>query len=61
MGLSKLNIWVSDVADPCGTWPGGGYMTIFDCKGILKWPCGRYLNPDGKWEDVPNGVYKDLP
>lgn len=20
MGVGKLNIWVSDVADPCGTW-----------------------------------------
>lgn len=61
MGIAKLNIWVSDVAEPCGTWEGGGNMTIFDCKGILEWPCGRFLNPDGKWQVVPGGHYKDLP
>ena len=61
MAMAKLNIWVSDVGDPCGTWDGGGTMTIFDCKGILEWPCGRYLNPDGKWAPVPGGFYKDLP
>lgn len=61
MGLGKLNVWVSDVADPCGTWPGSGLMTIFDCNGILEWPCGRFLTPDGQWKDVPNGAYKDLP
>jgi hypothetical protein len=61
MGLAKLNIWVSDVADPCGTWSGGGTMTILDCDGILEWPCGQYLTPDGKWQIVPNGKYKDIP
>lgn len=61
MGVGKLNIWVSDVADPCGTWEGGGRLTIFDCKGILDWPCGRYLAPDGKWQPVPGGTYEDLP
>lgn len=61
MGIGKLNIWVSDVANPCGTWDGAGQMTIFDCKGILEWPCGRYLAPDGNWKTVPNGLYKDLP
>lgn len=61
MGLAKLNIWVSDVADPCGTWKGTGSMSVLDCKGILDWPCGRYLNPDGKWQPVPNGKYQNLP
>lgn len=61
MGLAKLNIWVSDVADPCGTWKEEGRMTVLDCKGVLSWPCGRYLAPGGKWLPVPNGTYKDLP
>jgi hypothetical protein len=56
-----MNIWVSDVADPCGTWPGGGTMTILDCDDVLRWPCGRFLGPDGQWKAVPNGAYKDLP
>lgn len=61
MGLAKLNIWVSDVADPCGTWEGDGTMTVLDCKGVLEWPCGRFLAPDGTWQPVPGGKYKDLP
>jgi hypothetical protein len=61
MGTGKLNIWVSDVANPCGTWQGGGKITIFDCDGILEWPCGRYMAPDGSWQPVPGGKYKDLP
>ncbi len=61
-GVSKLNIWVSDVADPCGTLKKDGKMTILDCKGILHWPCGRFLAPNGKWEPVPNnGEYRHLP
>jgi hypothetical protein len=61
MGIAKLNIWVSDVADPCGTWKEDGEMTILDCKGILEWPCGRFLAPHGQWEPVPNGRYHNLP
>ena len=61
MGIAKLNIWVSDVANPCGTWNGGGNVTVFDCAGILEWPCGRYLAPDGTWQPVPGGKYKHLP
>lgn len=61
MGLARLNVWVSDVADPCGTFKGGGTMTILDCDGVLAWPCGRFLNPDGKWEPVPGGEYRGLP
>lgn len=61
MGLGTLNIWVSDVADPCGTWSGDGRMTIFDCNGILEWRCGRFRTPEGEWKEVPNGRYKDLP
>src|SRR5579859_3428216 len=61
MGIAKLNVWVSDVADACGTWPGNGGITILDCKGILEWPCGRYLDPTGEWRLVPNGKYENLP
>jgi hypothetical protein len=64
MGIAKINIWVSDVGDPCGTFKGGsecGGMHIFDCKGILEWPCGRYLAPDGTWQPVPGGKYESLP
>lgn len=61
MGVGRLNVWVSDVADPCGTWPGAGSITILDCDGILTWPCGRYLGPEGKWLPVPRGRYANLP
>lgn len=61
MGIGNINIWVSDIANACGTWRGDGFITVFDCKGILKWQCGRFLSPDGKWVNVPNGEYKNLP
>ena len=66
MGNAKLSIWVSEVANPCGTWemkPGQARMTItvLDCKGVLHWACGRFLRPDGNWEPVPNGLYLNLP
>jgi hypothetical protein len=61
VGVAKLNIWVSDVADPCGTWAGGGAMTILDCNSVLSWPCGRFLTPEGDWKEVPDGVYSNLP
>jgi hypothetical protein len=61
VGLARLNVWVSDVADPCGTFKGAGTMTILDCHGVLEWPCGRFLTPDGKWVPVPGGAYHDLP
>ncbi len=61
MGTGRLNVWVSDVADPCGTFNGSGRMTIFDCEGILQWPCGRFLAPNGQWQPVPNGIYRNLP
>lgn len=61
MGIGNINIWVSDIANPCGTLSGGGSITVLDCKGILKWPCGRFLSPDGKWINVPNGEYKNIP
>lgn len=61
MGVARLNIWVSDVADPCGTFKGGGTMTILDCDGVLEWPCGRFRDPAGNWKPVPGGAYRDLP
>lgn len=70
-GVSKLNIWVSDLDRPCGTWDNDWKekeeskitwkMTILDCDGVLYWPCGRYLAIDGTWKPVPNGKYVNLP
>jgi hypothetical protein len=61
MGVGRLNIWISDVADACGTWRGGGRATIFDCDGILAWPCGRWRTEGTDWERVPDGQYRNLP
>jgi len=66
MGTGILNIWVSDIADACGTYKrgtaeGGGGITVLDCRGVLEWPCGRYQTPKGEWEQVPNGQYLNLP
>lgn len=60
MSTAHLDIWVSDVADPCGTWRGEGQITIFDCKGVLEWPCGRIRDVEGEWQRVPNGAYRNL-
>lgn len=61
MGVGKLNVWVSDKANACGTWRGEGALTVLDCRGILEWPCGRYLTPEGDWGPVPGGRYQNLP
>ena len=61
MGVSLLNVWVSEEDDPCGTWNGAGQMSVLDCNGVLQWNCGRYLNPEGKWVRVPRGEYLHLP
>lgn len=61
MGVGRLNIWISDVADACGTWPGSGRATVFDCDGILTWPCGRFRTGGGDWQPVPRGGYRNLP
>jgi hypothetical protein len=62
MGLSKLDIWVSDTDDPCSVSPRTWYVTIYDCDGrVLEW-CGRryVVLPAfcGHLEvDVPPGCY----
>ncbi len=61
MGIGRLNVWISDVADACGTWTGSGRATIFDCDGILNWPCGRFRTEGTDWQPVPGGQYRNLP
>ncbi len=61
MGVGRLNIWISEVADACGTWTGSGRATVFDCDGILNWPCGRFRTEGTDWQRVPDGFYRNLP
>lgn len=61
MGVGRLNIWISEVADACGTYRGSGRATVFDCDGILAWPCGRFRTEGTDWQRVPHGVYRNLP
>lgn len=61
MGTGRINIWISDVADACGTWPGSGRATVFDCNGILSWPCGRHRTEGQDWQRVPDGQFRNLP
>lgn len=61
MGVGRINIWISDVADACGTWRGSGRATVFDCDGILSWPCGRHRTEGQDWQQVPNGQFRNLP
>lgn len=41
MGLSKLNIFVSGIDDPCSVDPRTWYITIYDCDGNVLEYCGR--------------------
>jgi len=61
MGVGKLNIWLSERGNACGTYPGSGRMTIFDCDGIVNWPCGRFRPEGADWQPVPGGIYRNLP
>lgn len=41
MGMAKINVWVSDLDDPCSVSSRTWYVTIYDCDGnVLEW-CGR--------------------
>jgi hypothetical protein len=61
VGVSRLNIWLSGIGDPCGIAEMPEKVTILDCHGILRWRCGRYLNDRGVWTPVPHGEYRYLP
>jgi hypothetical protein len=62
MGLSRLNVFVSGIDDPCGVDPRTWYITIYNCDGSVLEYCGRrYVvlrAPCGHLEiDVPPGCY----
>lgn len=61
MGVGRINIWVSGVADACSTWNGSGRATIFDCNGVLQWRCGRFRTEGTQWKQVPDGQFRNLP
>jgi len=43
MGMAKLNIWVSEVGDPCKMSSRTWYVNIYNCDGyILEWCQKRY-------------------
>lgn len=62
MGMSRLNIWISETDDPCGISDRTWYVTIYDCDGkVLEW-CGRkYVVMPAKCGhlevEVPPGCY----
>ena len=62
MGLSKLNIWVSDTDDPCSISPRTWYVTIYDCNGqVFEWCGRRYVVMPARCGhlevDIPPGCY----
>ena len=62
MGMAKLNIFVSELDDPCGISDRTWYITIYDCDGkVLEWCGERYAvmrAPCGHLEvKVPPGCY----
>ncbi len=62
MGMSKLNIWVSEIDDPCGVSDRTWFVTIYDCDGkVLEWCGRRYVVIPAKCGhleiEVPPGCY----
>ena len=62
MGLSKLNVFVSGIDDPCSVDNRTWYITIYNCDGsVLDWCGKRYVvmkAPCGHLEvKVPPGCY----
>ncbi len=62
MGMSKLNVWVSAMDDPCGIDNRTWYVTIYDCDGnVLEWCGRRYVILPAKCGhlevEVPPGCY----
>ena len=62
MGMSKLNVFVSELGDPCRVSQRTWYVTIYDCHGQVLRHCGMpYLLLDahcGHLEvEVPPGCY----
>ena len=62
MGMGTLNVWVSEIGDPCGLTDRTWYVTIYDCDGdVFQWCGKRYVvmpAPCGHLEvDLPPGCY----
>jgi hypothetical protein len=62
MGMAKLNVWISEMDDPCSVSDRTWYVTIYDCDGnVLQWCGKKYVvlpAPCGHLEvDVPPGCY----
>ncbi len=63
MGMSKLNIWVTDTDNPCAISNRTWYVTIYNCDGeVLEWCGKKYVvmkAPCGHLEvEVPPGCYR---
>jgi hypothetical protein len=62
MGMSKLNIYVSAMDNPCGIDQRTWYVTIYDCDGNVLEYCGKkYVVLPAKCGhlsvEVPPGIY----
>lgn len=62
MGMARVNVWVSEMDDPCGVSQRTWYVTFYDCHGRVLQHCGtRYLlmpAPCGHLDvEVPPGCY----
>jgi hypothetical protein len=64
MGTGKLNIWISEIQQPCKMSQHNWWITIFDCSGeVLEWPKNhKYLYipaPASHLEvELPPGTYR---
>ncbi len=63
MGMSKLNVWVSAIDNPCEIDNRTWYVTIYNCDGsVLEWCGRRYVVLPAKCGhlevEVPPGCYR---
>jgi len=62
MGMTKINVWVSGIDDPCSVDNRTWYVTIYDCDGnVLQWCGKKYVVLPAKCGhlevEVPPGCY----
>jgi hypothetical protein len=61
--MSKLNVWISAIDDPCGLDNRTWYVNVYDCDGnILQWCGRRYVVIPARCGhleiEVPPGCYR---
>jgi len=62
MGMATLNVWITDIDEPCSISDRTWYVTIYECNGkVLQWCGKRYVVLPAKCGhlevEIPPGCY----